>query len=125
MLNDHIKGYQKYFNRVYFDIGQTDETQLPNNVRLSEFKEGKDFQLVSLYFQFGRYLQISSSQPGGQAANLQGLWNPHTGPPWGSKRSIVDTLKGKRKRKIKPNTFQKYILYSVMIQVLKIPIGII
>lgn len=85
LLNDHIKAYQKYFNRVYFDIGQTDATQLPTNIRLAKFKEGKDPQLVSLYFQFGRYLLISCSQPGGQAANLQGLWNPHTDPPWGSK----------------------------------------
>ena len=85
LLNQHIKAYQKYFNRVYFDIGQTDAIQLPTNVRLAKFKEGNDPQLVSLYFQFGRYLLISCSQPGGQAANLQGLWNPHTDPPWGSK----------------------------------------
>ena len=85
LLNDHIKAYQKYFNRVYFDIGQTDAALLPTNIRLANFKEGKDPQLVSLYFQFGRYLLISCSQPGGQAANLQGLWNPHTDPPWGSK----------------------------------------
>ncbi len=85
LLNNHIKAYQKYFNRVYFDIGQTDAAQLPTNIRVANFKEGKDPQLVSLYFQFGRYLLISCSQPGGQAANLQGLWNPHTDPPWGSK----------------------------------------
>ena len=85
LLTHHIKAYQKYFNRVYFDIGQTDAIQLPTNVRLAKFKEGNDPQLVSLYFQFGRYLLISCSQPGGQAANLQGLWNPHTDPPWGSK----------------------------------------
>ncbi len=85
LLNQHIKAYQKYFNRVYFDIGETDATQLPTNIRLAKFKDGNDPQLVSLYFQFGRYLLISCSQPGGQAANLQGLWNPHTDPPWGSK----------------------------------------
>lgn len=85
LLNDHIKAYQKYFNRVYFDIGETDAIRLPTNIRLANFKEGKDPQLVSLYFQFGRYLLISCSQPGGQPANLQGLWNPHTDPPWGSK----------------------------------------
>jgi alpha-L-fucosidase 2 len=85
LLSNHITAYQKYFNRVYFDIGQTDATSLPTNERLAKFKEGNDPQLVSLYFQFGRYLLISCSQPGGQAANLQGLWNPHTNPPWGSK----------------------------------------
>ncbi len=85
LLKNHIKAYQNYFNRVYFDIGQSDATRLPTNVRLAEFSKGNDLQLVSLYFQFGRYLLISCSQPGGQAANLQGLWNPHTDPPWGSK----------------------------------------
>ncbi|MBS1668298.1 MAG: glycoside hydrolase family 95 protein [Bacteroidetes bacterium] len=85
LLKNHIHAYQKYFNRVYFDIGETDATQLPTNIRLEKFKEGNDPQLLSLYFQFGRYLLISCSQPGGQAANLQGLWNPHTDPPWGSK----------------------------------------
>ncbi|MBC7629425.1 glycoside hydrolase family 95 protein [Ferruginibacter sp.] len=85
LLNDHINVYQQYFNRVYFDIGQSDATLLPTNIRLANFKESNDLQLVSLYFQFGRYLLISCSQPGGQAANLQGLWNPHTDPPWGSK----------------------------------------
>ena len=47
-----------------------------------------DPQLAALYFQFGRYLLISSSRPGGQPANLQGLWNDSMNPPWGSKYTI-------------------------------------
>ncbi|HEX5667350.1 MAG TPA: glycoside hydrolase family 95 protein, partial [Chitinophagaceae bacterium] len=83
--SDHINAYQKYFNRVALDLGNSASSQLPTNKRLEQFHEGRDPQLVSLYFQFGRYLLISSSQPGGQPANLQGIWNPHTDPPWGSK----------------------------------------
>ncbi|HSF46142.1 MAG TPA: glycoside hydrolase family 95 protein, partial [Chitinophagaceae bacterium] len=84
-FNDHVKIFQKYFNRVVLDLGTTNAVLLPTNKRLEKFHEGNDPQLVSLYFQFGRYLLICSSQPGGQPANLQGIWNPHTDPPWGSK----------------------------------------
>ncbi len=85
LVSDHVQVYQKYFNRVAIDLGSSSSIQLPTNQRLEKFHAGKDPQLVSLYFQFGRYLLISSSQPGGQPANLQGIWNPHTDPPWGSK----------------------------------------
>jgi alpha-L-fucosidase 2 len=84
-LAEHERLYQKYFNRVGLDLGTTEAAYLPTNKRLDHFNNGKDPQLVSLYFQFGRYLLICSSQPGGQPANLQGIWNPHTDPPWGSK----------------------------------------
>src|SRR5690606_40013676 len=47
-----------------------------------------DPHLAMLYFQFGRYLLICSSQPGTQPANLQGIWNPHTNPPWDSKYTV-------------------------------------
>jgi alpha-L-fucosidase 2 len=87
-LNDHVRIFQKYFNRVVLDLGSTSSITLPTNKRLEKFHEGNDPQLVSLYFQFGRYLLISSSQPGGQPANLQGIWNPHTDPPWGSKYTV-------------------------------------
>lgn len=82
---EHKKIYQKYFNRVSLDLGTTESTQLPIDKRIKDFVKGNDPQLVSLYFQFGRYLLISSSQPGGQPANLQGMWNYHVDPPWGSK----------------------------------------
>lgn len=88
LLKDHIAAYQKYFNRVTLDLGTTDSVKNPTNVRLSEFANDNDPQLVTLYFQFGRYLLISSSQPGGQAANLQGIWNNLMDPPWDSKYTI-------------------------------------
>ena len=82
---EHIAAYQKYFHRVRIDLGTSDSTNNPTDVRVAHFAGGDDPQLVSLYFQFGRYLLISSSQPGGQPANLQGLWNDVLFPPWGSK----------------------------------------
>jgi len=85
---DHIKSYQKYFNRVKFDVGSTDAVKLPTDERLNNFRNTNDLQMVALYYQFGRYLLISSSQPGGQAANLQGIWNNRLSPPWDSKYTI-------------------------------------
>lgn len=85
---EHIKGYQKYFNRVKFDLGTTDAAKLPTDERLNNFRNTDDPQMVVLYYQFGRYLLISSSQPGGQAANLQGIWNNKLSPPWDSKYTI-------------------------------------
>jgi alpha-L-fucosidase 2 len=88
LLKEHIASYQKYFNRVKIDLGKTDSVKNPTNVRLRDFAAGNDPQLAALYFQFGRYLLISSSQPGGQPANLQGIWNDKMDPPWGSKYTI-------------------------------------
>lgn len=84
----HITAYQAYFNRVKLDLGYTDAARLPTDQRLKLFNSGNDPQLVTLYFQFGRYLLISSSQPGGQPANLQGIWNQLMRPPWDSKYTI-------------------------------------
>ena len=84
-LAEHIKLYRKYFDRVALDLGQTAAVTEPTDIRLKNFAKGDDPQLASLYFQFGRYLLISCSQPGGQPANLQGMWNRFTAPPWGSK----------------------------------------
>jgi len=88
LLHDHIREYQRYFNRVTLDLGTTDAVDKPTNERLAAFASGNDPQLVSLYFQFGRYLLISASQKGGQPANLQGIWNDKMSPPWGSKYTI-------------------------------------
>uniref|UniRef100_UPI00375385F6 glycoside hydrolase family 95 protein n=1 Tax=Emticicia sp. TaxID=1930953 RepID=UPI00375385F6 len=85
---DHIKAYQKFFNRVKIDFGTTDAAKLPTDERLNNFRNTNDPQMVALYYQFGRYLLISSSQPGGQAANLQGIWNNKLSPPWDSKYTI-------------------------------------
>lgn len=85
---NHIEFYKSYFDRVKLDLGKTDSINKPTNIRIQEFKQGNDPQLATLYFQFGRYLLISSSQPGGQPANLQGIWNHMLKPPWESKYTI-------------------------------------
>ena len=84
----HISGYQKYFTRVKIDLGHSVTADRPTDERLNNFRNTNDPQLVSLYYQFGRYLLISSSQPGGQPANLQGIWNYRLNPPWDSKYTI-------------------------------------
>ncbi|WP_187262439.1 glycoside hydrolase family 95 protein [Pontibacter beigongshangensis] len=84
----HTKHYRTYFDRVSLDLGVTEEANKPTDVRLAAFATGNDPQLASLYFQFGRYLLISSSQPGTQPANLQGIWNDKVSPPWDSKYTV-------------------------------------
>jgi len=88
LMTDHVRTYQKYFKRVSLDLGITDSIKNPTDIRIRDFANGNDPQLVELYFQFGRYLLIASSQPGGQPANLQGIWNNKMDPPWGSKYTI-------------------------------------
>ncbi len=88
ILKEHVTAYQKYFNRVKFDLGTTQAAKLPTDERLKKFNSSDDPQLVALYFQYGRYLLISSSQPGGQPATLQGIWNNKLYPPWDSKYTI-------------------------------------
>ncbi|KAF2335568.1 glycoside hydrolase family 95 protein [Flavobacterium daemonense] len=81
----HIADYQKFFNRVNLDLGKTTAPDLPTDERLLRYSEGKeDKNLEILYFNFGRYLLISSSRTIGVPANLQGLWNPYVNPPWSS-----------------------------------------
>jgi alpha-L-fucosidase 2 len=85
----HISDYQNYFNRLTLDINPTEKIDLPTNERLKRYTDGaSDPQLEVLYFQFGRYLLISSSRPGGVAANLQGIWNHELRPPWSSNYTI-------------------------------------
>lgn len=84
----HTAAYQKYFNRVKLNLGEKDESKWPTNERLKNFNTTNDPQLVTLYYQYGRYLLISSSQPGSQPANLQGIWNNKVYPPWDSKYTI-------------------------------------
>jgi len=88
ILNAHIPAYQKYFNRVKLDLGSSESIRFPTDQRLMNFRKVSDPQFVTLYYQFGRYLLISSSQPGGQPANLQGIWNDQLNPPWDSKYTI-------------------------------------
>jgi alpha-L-fucosidase 2 len=84
----HIAEHQRLFRRVELDLGASKAARLPTDERLLAFGKGGDAQLAALYFQYGRYLLISSSRPGGQPANLQGVWNHHMEPPWGSKYTI-------------------------------------
>lgn len=84
----HINTYQKFFNRVTLDLGTTPAINKPTDQRIEEFARTKDPHLAQMYFQYGRYLLISSSQPGSQPANLQGIWNEHTNPPWDSKYTV-------------------------------------
>jgi alpha-L-fucosidase 2 len=93
LLKEHIKDYQAYFKRTSIDLKgmnyDAELEKLPTDVRLDRIKEGKDdLGLVSLYYQFGRYLLISSSRPGCMPANLQGIWNKDMLPSWGSKFTI-------------------------------------
>ncbi|MCF7803665.1 MAG: glycoside hydrolase family 95 protein [Candidatus Marinimicrobia bacterium] len=88
MKADHIDDYQQYFNRVSLDLGKTEQAEKSTDIRVKEFKSADDPQMAELFFQFGRYLLIASSQPGGQPANLQGIWNRETSPPWDSKYTI-------------------------------------
>jgi alpha-L-fucosidase 2 len=88
LLAAHIREHQRLFRRVSLDLGHSDAMQLPTNERIKNFHNGQDPQFAALYFQFGRYLLISSSRPGGQPANLQGLWNESMNPPWQSKYTI-------------------------------------
>jgi alpha-L-fucosidase 2 len=86
--SNHTAYYQKFFHRVSLDLGKTPATKEPIPTRLQQFATGNDPQLAALYFQFGRYLLISASQPGTQPATLQGLWNHQLMPPWDSKYTI-------------------------------------
>ncbi|WP_428938105.1 glycoside hydrolase family 95 protein [Fontivita pretiosa] len=81
----HLDDYMPLFARVAIDLGSSDAIHKPTDQRLLDFVNTPDPQLAALYFQFGRYLLIASSRPGDQVANLQGIWNDRTNPPWGSK----------------------------------------
>ena len=89
LLNRHLKKYQEQYGRVTLTLGasETNKADLPTDERLATF-DGTDLNMVSLMMQYGRYLLISSSQPGGQPANLQGVWNDKLNAPWDSKYTI-------------------------------------
>jgi alpha-L-fucosidase 2 len=77
----HIADYDRLFNRVSLDLGKSSDTR-PTDERLADFPNTKDPAFAALYFQYGRYLLISSSRPGTQPANLQGIWNQDVRPAW-------------------------------------------
>ncbi len=80
----HIDDFQRLFSRVHLQLGD-DPSRETTDRRIANFGESDDPSLLALYFEFGRYLLISSSRPGGQPANLQGIWNQDLNPAWGSK----------------------------------------
>ena len=89
LLADHQAAYKAQFDRVSLTLPETKASQAETPQRVADFsKNGKDQALVALMFHYGRYLLISSSQPGGQAANLQGVWNQKKNAPWDSKYTI-------------------------------------
>ena len=83
LLKAHILKYQEQYNRVQLSLPKSVNSGLETDKRLAAFeKDASDLDMVSLMMQYGRYLLISSSQPGGQAANLQGVWNDKVMAPW-------------------------------------------
>ena len=89
LLASHIKKYQEQYNRVSLTLPKSVNSGLETDQRVAAFeKDATDLDLVALMMQYGRYLLISSSQPGGQPANLQGVWNDKLNAPWDSKYTI-------------------------------------
>ena len=88
LLKRHIAAYRDQYDRVDLTLPAGANASLPTNQRLDSFTGSDDMGMVELMFNYGRYLLISSSQPGGQAANLQGVWNQEHMAPWDSKYTI-------------------------------------
>jgi alpha-L-fucosidase 2 len=88
ILADHQVDHRALFRRVGVDFGRTRADLLPTDERIKQSPTTDDPSLAALYYQYGRYLLIASSRPGGQPANLQGIWNDKTSPPWESKYTI-------------------------------------
>ena len=85
---DHLADYRSLFRRVTLDLGRTAAADLPIDRRIERFTTSDDPELVTLLFQYGRYLLIASSRGAGQPANLQGLWNDSNSPAWDSKYTV-------------------------------------
>ncbi|MEV0153794.1 glycoside hydrolase N-terminal domain-containing protein [Micromonospora sp. NPDC050686] len=88
----HVADYQELFGRTTLDLGRTAAADQPTDVRISQHSGADDPQFSALLFQFGRYLLISSSRPGTQPANLQGIWNDQLAPSWDSKYTLNANL---------------------------------
>ena len=89
LLNDHVKKYKEQYDRVQLSLPASPNSGLETDKRVEAFeKTPTDLDLVALMMQYGRYLLISSSQPGGQPANLPGVWNDKKNAPWDSKYTI-------------------------------------
>ena len=101
LLQAHVKKYQEQYCRVSLTLPKTEQSSLPTDKRLEAFGKkqsshlspltthlSQDMDLVALMFQYGRYLMICASQPGGQPSTLQGVWNDKMNAPWDSKYTI-------------------------------------
>ncbi|WP_294478191.1 glycoside hydrolase family 95 protein [uncultured Victivallis sp.] len=84
LLEAHLSEYQALYRRSCLELPATEEDLLPTDERIARYAQSESPALAALLYQFGRYLLISSSRRGTQPANLQGIWNPHVLPPWGS-----------------------------------------
>ncbi len=84
----HIARYREQYDRVSLTLGSGGNDSVPTDRRIAEFDPAVDQDLMALLFQYGRYLLISSSQPGGQPANLQGIWNESPYAPWDGKYTV-------------------------------------
>ncbi|HEX6960805.1 MAG TPA: glycoside hydrolase N-terminal domain-containing protein [Lacipirellula sp.] len=84
----HIEDHQHLFRRVSLRLGDDPPSAAPTDQRIMEYARNDEPALAALFFQYGRYLMIASSRPGGQPANLQGIWNDQLAPPWESKYTI-------------------------------------
>lgn len=82
---EHVARFQSYMHRTSLFLGEDQYKNIPTDERLVNFSRHEDNGLVAAYFSFGRYLLICCSQPGGQAANLQGIWNDKMFPSWDCK----------------------------------------
>ncbi|MCP3973454.1 MAG: glycoside hydrolase family 95 protein, partial [bacterium] len=80
-----VADHQSYFRRARLELDKTANSVLPTDERMAAFASGDDPSLAALAYNFGRYLLISSSRPGTEAANLQGIWNESQNPMWDSK----------------------------------------
>lgn len=85
---DATAAHRRLFRRVTLDLGTTPAAAEPTDRRVRQSQERADPALAALYFAYARYLLIACSQPGGQPATLQGLWNDSLNPPWGSKYTV-------------------------------------
>ncbi|HQY91297.1 glycoside hydrolase family 95 protein [Caldilinea sp.] len=84
----HIADHRALFDRVTLDLGRSSGADLPTDERIRRYAAAPDPALVTLLFQYGRYLLIASSRPGTQPANLQGIWNDELRPPWSSNFTV-------------------------------------
>ncbi|HJV43939.1 glycoside hydrolase family 95 protein [Caulobacter sp.] len=88
ILADHQADHRDLFRRVDVDFGRTRADLAPTDERIKASPTTDDPSLAALYYQYGRYLLIACSRPGGQPANLQGIWNDKISAPWGGKYTI-------------------------------------